>query len=548
MRITLARSAGFCSGVRSAVIKISRSLSILSNISIDGELIHNPQTTEALRKRGLATVAKGDTPSGPVAIRTHGTTEEDLKKKAAASSRLINLTCPRVAKIQGIIKKHARDGFHVIISGDANHAEVISLKSYAGAGFTVVNTSDDLSIVPGAARYLLVSQTTFEKNTFQEIKTKAESLFPGIIVISTICDSTYRRQNEVEDAILRGIDTLVVVGGKGSANTKSLARIGISHDIHTIHIETESDLSYDDIKTSRQVFVTAGASTPRWVVDRVLEKIDAIRFRRHSKALGVAYKIVTSMPSVFLFSVIAFGLIVHILINNSASIKISASLCLIYLSLISSQFLEERTYFEIMNSGQKTSTHHITFLFLFAFFTAVVGGSLLFTVNIISTLATLPCFIAIPLFHFRRIRSIKNRIPGIIIVMAFLLISMITALSSTGSIYFSLVVSFSAIFTLFLILTPSDIVSTENDMIVGRPSLLLIVGEPLFIILLATLGILSSLVVMSLKIPVLYIALPASCFFLSVFSLLRRPLYPSRLRIIQSLIPVIIAIIIILFG
>ncbi|HEY1405656.1 MAG TPA: 4-hydroxy-3-methylbut-2-enyl diphosphate reductase, partial [Spirochaetota bacterium] len=289
MKVILARSAGFCSGVQSAIIKISKSLNRFRSIGIDGDLIHNPQTTQALRNRGLVTLLHDDSFCGPVAIRTHGTSEKDLRDRKKKSSKLINLTCPKVSRVQGIIKKHARDGFHVIITGDDQHAEVLALRSYATSGSSVINKTSDIDNLPKGRKYLLVSQTTFEKDRFAEIRTYAERRIPGITVISTICDSTFDRQNELIDAIDKGIDTLIVIGGKKSANTRSLASIGQTKGITTSHIETADELSLENIRSATNLFITAGASTPRWIIDAVLEKITMLRMNNAFRFLPILY-------------------------------------------------------------------------------------------------------------------------------------------------------------------------------------------------------------------------------------------------------------------
>ncbi len=278
----MARHSGFCMGVRNAVLKIVDELnSSDENIFVYGPLIHNPQSIEVLRKRGLITINSLDEiKDKQVAIRTHGIPLSENREIRGKAARTINLTCSRVAKVQSIIKKYSRDGYFTIIVGDRDHAEVIGLKSYAGSGVFVVSHKDDIDRIPLSEKYIVVSQTTHERAQFEDIVNAIKMSFTNVNVIDTICDSTRLRQDDVIEAIKKGIDTLVVVGGKNSANTSRLAKIGIDNGIKTFHIETDDELKTADFKNSNYVLVTAGASTPGWIINNVLEKLYTIKYSK----------------------------------------------------------------------------------------------------------------------------------------------------------------------------------------------------------------------------------------------------------------------------
>ena len=269
-------------GVRNAVLKIVDELnSSDENIFVYGPLIHNPQSIEVLRKRGLITINSLDEiKDKQVAIRTHGIPLSENREIRGKAARTINLTCSRVAKVQSIIKKYSRDGYFTIIVGDRDHAEVIGLKSYAGSGVFVVSHKDDIDLIPLSEKYIVVSQTTHERAQFEDIVNAIKMSFTNVNVIDTICDSTRLRQDDVIEAIKKGIDTLVVVGGKNSANTSRLAKIGIDNGIKTFHIETDDELKTADFKNSNYVLVTAGASTPGWIINNVLEKLYTIKYSK----------------------------------------------------------------------------------------------------------------------------------------------------------------------------------------------------------------------------------------------------------------------------
>ena len=275
MKIEMAKNSGFCMGVRKAVLRIVNELNSSDDkIYMYGSLIHNPQTIEVLRKRGLITDDSLDDLSNKViAIRTHGIPVDENRRVKKNAARTINLTCSRVARVQSIIKKYSNEGYYTIIIGDKEHAEVIGLKSYAGSGVNIVSDAVDINKIGKAEKYIIVSQTTYERNHFNKLVDAILKKYKNINVIDTICDSTRLRQEDVKNAIENGIDTLVVVGGKNSANTRSLAKIGSDKGIKTFHIETDSELKKEDFMDREYILVTAGTSTPGWIINNVLEKL-----------------------------------------------------------------------------------------------------------------------------------------------------------------------------------------------------------------------------------------------------------------------------------
>lgn len=269
-------------GVKNAILKIVDELNASDEqILVYGPLIHNPQTIEVLKQRGLITInSLNEIKNRQIAIRTHGVPVDENRMIRDEASRTINLTCSRVARVQSIIKKYSKSGYYTIIIGDHDHAEVVGLKSYAESGVTVVSDKNDISGIPAGKKYIVVSQTTHERREFEQIVRIISDKFKDALIIDTICDSTRLRQDDVTEGIRKGIDTLVVVGGKNSANTTRLAKIGTDNGIKTIHIETEDELRHDDFQDSSYILVTAGASTPGWIINNVLEKLYSIKNSR----------------------------------------------------------------------------------------------------------------------------------------------------------------------------------------------------------------------------------------------------------------------------
>lgn len=309
-------------GVRNAILRIISELNHSDDqILVIGPLIHNPQTISILQKRGLLTIKDGeDIQNRTVAIRTHGIPINQLRDIKKQSRRFINLTCPRVAKVQGIIKKHSERGYFTLIIGDDDHAEVIGLKSYASSGVFVLSRPEEIQKIPVSDRYIVVSQTTFDKNVFSEIVDRIERDLKrdDLLIFNTICNSTDNRQEDVREAICRGIDALIVVGGKNSANTRRLSDIGKEAGVKTYHIETEDDLREDDFKGIQYILVTAGASTPGWIINNVLEKLYDIKFKNSSMIINLLKKSVEFITRANILSAIS-AFFLSLFVNKYAS-------------------------------------------------------------------------------------------------------------------------------------------------------------------------------------------------------------------------------------
>lgn len=274
-------------GVKNAVLRIINELrDTTQDVYVYGPLIHNPQTIEILQIRGLKTLSALDDIEGKqLAIRSHGVPVEEYRLIKSKADRVINLTCPRVAKVQSIIKKYSDKGYYTIIIGDRDHAEVDGLKSYAASGYSIVSTMGDLSGIPHCESYIVVAQTTAERQFFIEVIDALGKRFSNIEIIDTICDSTRLRQEDVLSGIRSGVDTIVVVGGRNSANTKRLAQIGERSGVKTVFVETADGIDEREFAASEKVLVTAGASTPGWIINGVMERLYEIHFRKTSMFL-----------------------------------------------------------------------------------------------------------------------------------------------------------------------------------------------------------------------------------------------------------------------
>jgi len=185
------------------------------------------------------------------------------------------LPVPRVIKVQTIISHHSRQGYASIIIGDRNHPEVIGLQGFAGENAYVVDNIKDLSNLPVFRSAIIVAQTTQNTLFFESIKSWAEEYFPHYKIFDTICDSTAKRQEEVKQ-LACSVDAVVVVGGYNSGNTKRLAEIARQQGKPAFHIETENELDLNELKSFRRIGLTAGASTPNWIITEIRRAIESL--------------------------------------------------------------------------------------------------------------------------------------------------------------------------------------------------------------------------------------------------------------------------------
>ena len=247
-----------------------------TGVSTFGPLIHNPQVLNLLEERGVRVLKEiPEKESGTVIIRAHGVPPVDKEKLRLAGARIEDATCPHVVKVQVIIKKYLKQGYATVIIGDRNHAEVEGLMGFAGSLGRVVSNLEDVNSLQLEGPYIIVSQTTQDETIFEDLSQLILKRFPGGRVFNTICDATHKRQEEVR-SLCKDVEAMVVVGGKNSANTKRLAEIAEDMGCPVFLVETEDELDLEKVSKYECVGVTAGASTPTWMISRVVRILEAI--------------------------------------------------------------------------------------------------------------------------------------------------------------------------------------------------------------------------------------------------------------------------------
>jgi len=241
-----------------------------------GPLIHNPQVLELLKERGVTILSQiPDHAEGSIIIRAHGVPPEEKKQLEATGAKIKDATCPRVLKVQAIIKKHLKQGFTTVIIGDRNHAEVDGLLGYAAPSGVVISNEEEARALTLDAPYIIVSQTTQDEKSFDAISKLILAQNPDGKVFNTICDSTHKRQDEVRN-LCGQVEAMVVVGGRTSANTMRLGEIAESMGCPVSVVETEEELDLDALRQYDCVGVTAGASTPTWMINRVVRTLESV--------------------------------------------------------------------------------------------------------------------------------------------------------------------------------------------------------------------------------------------------------------------------------
>lgn len=285
MEVTVAKSAGFCFGVKRAVDTVYREIeSGEKPVYTFGPIIHNEQVVEDLENRGVQVIHSEDEleglSGGTVVIRSHGVSRDVCEKIEARGMKIVDATCPFVKKIHRIVDEEGRKGRHVVIIGSADHPEVQGIMGWASGPVTVMHTAEEAeSFVPENGKPIsIVAQTTFNYNKFKDLveilcKKRYDNNVLNILnILNTICNATEERQREAK-SIAGEVDTMLVVGGRHSSNTQKLFEICKKECENTYYIQTPVDLDSDMFQCSSYVGITAGASTPKKIIEEVQEHV-----------------------------------------------------------------------------------------------------------------------------------------------------------------------------------------------------------------------------------------------------------------------------------
>ncbi len=279
MNITLAENAGFCFGVNKAVETINGLVEKTDRkIYTLGPVIHNKQQNDELRKKGVEIINNLEqaTQPGFIVIRAHGVTPEQYDLIKGKGLELVDLTCPYVRKVQMLVRDMQRDGYNIIIVGDKNHPEVIGIKGWSNNTAYVVNEKSDVDEIPDKdSKVCVVAQTTITFDKWLEIIEYIDKLFKKALKFDTICNATSKRQKEGFE-IAANVDMMLVIGSQDSSNTQKLYEMCKSSCANTYKVETVKDLPFIDTSKIKNIGITAGASTPSWVIKEVVDRMEEL--------------------------------------------------------------------------------------------------------------------------------------------------------------------------------------------------------------------------------------------------------------------------------
>ncbi len=283
MEVIVAKTAGFCFGVERAVNKVYEQIEKTSQpIYTYGPIIHNEEVVKDLEAKGVKLIAdrkelealmEGE---GVIIIRSHGVSREVYEIAEKKGLTIVDATCPFVKKIHRLVERECAAGNQVVIIGNEQHPEVEGIKGWGDAHTVVIQTPEEVEdFVPKAgAKLSIVSQTTFNYNNFKELVEKFFKKGYDILVLNTICNATQERQVEAKE-IASKVDAMIVIGGKNSSNTQKLYEICLKECKHTYYIQTLGDFDPESVNSVRNVGITAGASTPKNIIEEVHANVRA---------------------------------------------------------------------------------------------------------------------------------------------------------------------------------------------------------------------------------------------------------------------------------
>jgi 4-hydroxy-3-methylbut-2-en-1-yl diphosphate reductase len=277
MKIILAESAGFCFGVKRATSMAFEAAEHYHQICSLGPIIHSPQLVKKLEEKGVQVIESvEDIPEGAVIIRSHGVTSAELDGILSREMKIVDATCPFVKKAQDHAALLSREGYVVILVGEAEHPEVQGIVSYARDGEVyVVADRRQAEELPRKSRIGVVAQTTQSFENLRQVAEVCLEKSKELRVFNTICSATTVRQNEARN-IARQVDMMLVIGGFNSANTNRLAQICQEIQPRTHHVETAEQIDAAWFAGVSTVGITAGASTPRWIIDEVTQRVELL--------------------------------------------------------------------------------------------------------------------------------------------------------------------------------------------------------------------------------------------------------------------------------
>jgi (E)-4-hydroxy-3-methyl-but-2-enyl pyrophosphate reductase (IPP and DMAPP forming) len=389
MRVIVAKKAGFCMGVRKAMdnaLDAANKVGSDGTVYTEGPLIHNPQVLEKLEKQGIRTLNEDTNLSkSTVVIRAHGITPKRRQELEASGAEISDATCPRVKRVQSIIEENAKEGYSTIIVGDEGHAEVTGLLGYTEGNGYVISSPEEVSGLPEMEKICIVAQTTQDMNTFALIAEELKHRYKNHKVFDTICSSTSRRQEEVI-SLSEDVDAMIVVGGRGSANTNRLVQISEKKGVPAFLVETEHELNLKKLADYGVIGVTAGASTPNWLLERVVDKVQNYQGKKSEKMQSFTEKAITILIGSFMYIGIgaaSFSYASSVLLGINPRIKFCAIATLFLFSMYVLNYFTNKEAAALSEpSRAKLYEKHQGVFMVLGIAAAILSSVLAFSINI----------------------------------------------------------------------------------------------------------------------------------------------------------------------
>lgn len=459
-----------------------------------GPLVHNPQAVEMLRQKGVDVLDDPSVSNATIILRAHGIAPEERTKLKGAGNLLCDATCPHVARAQAILRKEVKAGAKTIIIGDRGHAEVNGLLGHAGGNGFVVQSKADVANLPEMERVIVVAQTTQDRKTFEEIIEEIKKKIPEVRVFDTICDSTNMRQKEVKE-LAREVDAMVIVGGKNSANTKRLFEISRSTGIPSFHIEDENELDRLGLDSFENIGVMAGASTPNWVINKVIDRIKHLLKKRTSGlfrffesigeflvestvylSIGAVSMCYTSLvfqemhPTVTLLA-IAFLYVFAVHVFNRYNERLKDE----FFDPARTRFFKDHGKLLIVAAVASALTAlYLSYLLGFVSFIFLLFSYLM---GMIYALRIVPEKLQ-PIIKYKRIKDFPgSRDLLVSLAWAWVIVVIPYLITGTRSIYQTVSILVFLISSVFIRSVVFDIISIEGDRIVGRETIPILIGQ-----------------------------------------------------------------------
>jgi (E)-4-hydroxy-3-methyl-but-2-enyl pyrophosphate reductase len=497
MKVRLAKTCGFCMGVRRAMeLVLNESNRKKGPLYTYGPLIHNKQVLALLESKGVQVVDRPEGPKeGRIAIRAHGIPPKDRQTLRESGMKVLDATCPKVARVQAIIRYHTKKGYTGLIVGDEDHPEVVGLKGYAEGPIYVVRGVEDLSRFKIEGPLFMVAQTTQDQNRYGQVVNALKDRTPAPLVFDTICGATRLRQEEVK-SFAGAVDGLVVVGGRHSGNTQRLVQIAREAGLLTFLVETEKDLDRAALGHMGVVGVTAGASTPNWMIQNVVREIENIRGASDLSLTRWATSVMKFMVMSHLF-----GALAALCLSFAALTLMGPGPPSVFPLITALYVYAMHTFNRVLDKGASTynDPERARFHGKYGTFLAGLGGGAIFACLFLAYTKSVPTFVllaalsllgilySIPLvprtvyarYPYARIKDIPGS-KTVSEVMAWVaLIAAPPLLESQGDI--SLSAATLTILVVFLMCLVRilffDVLRIQGDLIVGTETLPVMLGE-----------------------------------------------------------------------